>query len=175
MLWPSAIVLEEAKPFIHSVIGHVKKRILEYGMLLEIFDAAVQFKIFMLGNIQSGRRISVGDDWKDHYIYGGEGWLGFPDLWSGQKAWWNWCLTPVANFDEVRRAQLAKSNLLTSSLVAPGIFTDVLRSVRMLKREWGVESNEKLPYLFNPWQNCSPGSWVYSGRLAFGKTAALQW
>ena len=25
-------------------------------------------------------------------------WLEFPDLWSGQKPWWNWCLTPVANF-----------------------------------------------------------------------------
>ena len=35
---------------------------------------------------------------------GGEGWLGFPDLWSGQKRWWNWFLTPVANFGEFRRA-----------------------------------------------------------------------
>ena len=34
---------------------------------------------------------------------------------------------------------------------APGIFSDLLRSVQMLKREWGVESNGKLPHLFNPW------------------------
>ena len=30
---------------------------------------------------------------------------------------------------------------------APGIFSDVLRSVQMLKREWGAESNGKLPHL----------------------------
>ena len=39
---------------------------------------------------------------------------------------------------------------------APGIFSDLLRSVQMLKREWVVESNGKLPYLFSlvklqPW------------------------
>ena len=30
---------------------------------------------------------------------------------------------------------------------APGIFSDLLRSVEWLKREWGVESNGKLPHL----------------------------
>ena len=39
---------------------------------------------------------------------------------------------------------------------APGIFSDLLRSVQMLKREWGAESNRKLLHLFIP-----------------GKTAAL--
>ena len=29
---------------------------------------------------------------------------------------------------------------------APGIFSDLLRFVHMLKREWGAESNGKLPY-----------------------------
>ena len=33
---------------------------------------------------------------------------------------------------------------------APGIFSDLLRSVQMLKREWGAESNGKLLHLFNP-------------------------
>ena len=55
-------------------------------------------------------------------LSGGEGWLGFPDLWSGQNPWWNWYLTPVVNFGEVRRAQLAKSTLLTSTLVTLGSF-----------------------------------------------------
>ena len=32
----------------------------------------------------------------------------------------------------------------------PGIFTDLLKSVQMLKREWGTESNGKLPHLFIP-------------------------
>ena len=34
---------------------------------------------------------------------------------------------------------------------APGIFSDFIRSVQMLKREWGAESNGKPPHLFNPW------------------------
>ena len=29
---------------------------------------------------------------------GGEGWMGFKDLWSGQKPWWNWYLTTLVNF-----------------------------------------------------------------------------
>ena len=57
-----------------------------------------------------------------HSVYGGEGWLGFPDLSSGQKPWWNWYLTPVVNFGETRRAQLAKSTLLTSTLGLLGFF-----------------------------------------------------
>ena len=51
-----------------------------------------------------------------------EGWLESPDLWFGQKPWWNWYLTPLVNFGEVRRVQLAKSTLLTSSLVPLGSF-----------------------------------------------------
>ena len=33
---------------------------------------------------------------------------------------------------------------------ATGIFSDLLRSVKILKREWGAESNGKLPHLFIP-------------------------
>ena len=36
---------------------------------------------------------------------------------TGQKLWWNRYLTPVVNFGEVPRAQLAKSTLLTFSLM----------------------------------------------------------
>ena len=81
----------------------------------------------------------------------GEGWLGFPDLWSGQKPWWNWYLTPVVTFGEVRRAQLANP-------LSPGRWGtwDLFRSVQMLKRVWGAESNWKLPHLLSlvklqPW------------------------
>ena len=44
-------------------------------------------------------------------------------------------------------AQLAKSTLLTSSW-SPGISSDLLRSLQMLKREWGAESKGKLSDLF---------------------------
>ena len=33
---------------------------------------------------------------------------------------------------------------------APGIVSDLLRFVQMLKREWGAESNGKLPHIFIP-------------------------
>ena len=33
---------------------------------------------------------------------------------------------------------------------APGIFSDLLRFVQMLKREWGAESNGKLPHFSIP-------------------------
>ena len=56
----------------------------------------------------------------------------------------------MVNFGEVRRAQLAKFTLLISYVGAPVIFSDLLRSVQMLKREWGAESNGKLPHLFIP-------------------------
>ena len=54
----------------------------------------------------------------------------------------------MVNLGEVRRAQLAKSTLLASNGGAPGIFSDLPRSVQMLKRDWGAESNRKLPHIF---------------------------
>ena len=42
-------------------------------------------------------------------------------------------------------SQIHSPQLLVS---APGIFSDLLRFVQMLKREWDAESNGKLPHLF---------------------------
>ena len=72
---------------------------------------------------------------------GCEGWLGFPDFRSGQKPWWDWYLTLVVNLGEIWMAQLAKSTLLTSTLVHLALFI-------AKEREWWAESNEKLPHLF---------------------------
>ena len=57
-------------------------------------------------------------------------------------------LTPVVNFGEFRRAQLAKSTLFTSTMGPLGSFQIILRSAQLLKIEWGAESNGKLPQLF---------------------------
>ena len=59
-------------------------------------------------------------------------------------------LTPVVNFGEIRRAQVSQMHSPHLHVGAPGIFSDLLRSVQMLKREWGAESNGKLPHLFIP-------------------------
>ena len=66
-------------------------------------------------------------------------------LGAGQKLWWNWYLIPVVNFDEV--SQIYYPHLHVGAL---RIFSDFLKSVQMLNREWGAESNGKLPYLFIP-------------------------
>ena len=64
--------------------------------------------------------------------------------------------THVVNFAEIRRAQLARSTLLTSTMVP-------LRSSRyfnvcsMLKREWGAEINGKLLHLLIPSKTANLG------------------
>ena len=55
----------------------------------------------------------------------------------------------MANFGEVRGAQLAKSTT-HFHVGVPGIFSDLLKSVQILNREWSAERNGKLPHLFIP-------------------------
>ena len=62
----------------------------------------------------------------------------------------------MVNFGEVRRTQLAKSTLLSSTL-GPWDLPDLLRSAQILERERerarervGAKSNGKLPHLFIP-------------------------
>ena len=99
----------------------------------------------------------------------GEGWMGFPDLWFGRKPLWNWCLTPVVNFCEVRWNQLA------NPLSSPPRWCpwDLLRFVQKLKREWGEESNGKLPHLFILNKNCNLCSWDCDERTAFVQNWSL--
>ena len=98
------------------------------------------------------------------YGNGDEGWLGYPDLCSGQKPWWNGYLNCVVNFGEDRRAQLANSILLTSMLGPLGSFR--FFKVRSdATREWGKQ-REATESIYH-------SSWVRSGRPAVGRTATL--
>ena len=56
---------------------------------------------------------------------------------------------------------------------APGIFSDLLRSVKMLKREWDAESNGKLPYLLIPRKTATLVPEFALEDLPMGRTAAL--
>ena len=56
---------------------------------------------------------------------------------------------------------------------APGIFSDLLRSVQMLKWEWGAESNGKLPHLFIPGKTATLAPEFAVGDLPLSRTAAL--
>ena len=56
---------------------------------------------------------------------------------------------------------------------APGIFTDLLRSVQMLLREWGTESNGKLLHLFIPSKTAFVVPEFAMEDLPLSRTAAL--
>ena len=111
--------------------------------------------------------ISIVTEWlflKEYLIYqyhyyaigiGGKRWLGFPELWSGQKPKWNW-YNPCGEFWWSPEDPVSQIHSPHLHIGAPGIFSDLVRSVQMLKTEWGAESNGKLLHLFIP-----------------GKTAAL--
>ena len=52
---------------------------------------------------------------------------------------------------------------------APGMFSDLLRSVSMLQREWGAESNRKLLHLFIPYKTAALVSAFVVEDLSSGK------
>ena len=56
---------------------------------------------------------------------------------------------------------------------APGIFSDLLKSVQILKREWGAESNGKLPHLFIHSKTAILVFQFAEEDLPLGRTAAL--
>ena len=69
---------------------------------------------------------------------------------SGSLIWSKTLVELIFNpCGEVRKSHLATSTLLTSTLVPLGSFR-FLRSVQMVKGEWGAESNGELPHLFIP-------------------------
>ena len=52
----------------------------------------------------------------------------------------------MVNFGEVPDDPVSQIHSPHLHVGAPGIFSELLRSVQMLKREWGAESNGKLPH-----------------------------
>ena len=73
----------------------------------------------------------------------------------------------MVNFGEVRRAQLARSTLLAYTLGPLG-------SVQKLKREWGEESNGKLPHLFTPSKTATLVPEFAMEDLPLGRIAAME-
>ena len=56
---------------------------------------------------------------------------------------------------------------------SPGVFSDIVRSVKMLKREWGAESNGKLPHLSIPSKTAAWVPELSVEDLPLSRTAAL--
>ena len=57
---------------------------------------------------------------------------------------------PYGEFRYSPEGPVSRVHSLHLHVGAPGIFSDLLRFVQMLKREWGAESSGKLPHLFIP-------------------------
>ena len=78
----------------------------------------------------------------------------------------------MVNFDEFRRAQLAKSTLLTSTLVSLGYFRS-FKVCSHAKERGGAESNGKLLHLFIPSETATFVPEFAVEDLPLGRTAAL--
>ena len=66
--------------------------------------------------------------------------------------------TDIYPYDKFRRSPEGPVSQIHSPHLhvdAPGIFSDLLRSVHIPRREWGAVSNGKLPYLFIPSKTAS--------------------
>ena len=105
----------------------------------------------MLQRSLTGSSIEKEKQWS-YTHYRCEGWLGFPDLWSGQKPW-SLIFNPYGEFrwspeDPVSQIHSPHLHVGTS-----GIFSELLSCFQMLKRERerererGAEKNGKLSNL----------------------------
>ena len=78
----------------------------------------------------------------------------------------------MANFGEVRKAQLAKSTLLISTMVPLGSF-QIFKVCSDTKEKWGAESNGKLPNLLISCKTAALVTEFPVEDLPLGRTAAL--
>ena len=169
--------------FIWFPVGKLPLSLVILVLLSEHIDSIAEYTRGMTKLLENGESYIM----LSYMHYEGKGWLGMPDLWSGQKPRWIWYLTPVVNFGEVRRAQLAKSTLLTSKLVPLGSF----KVCSDAKQRVGAESNGNLPHIqslvkLQPWflslrwktclrQNSSPGSCDCSEGPVLGQNTLIMW
>ena len=99
-------------------------------------------------------------------------WLEFPDLWSGQNPDGT-DINPCGEFrwsPEGPVSQIHYPHLLSG---APGIFSDLLRSLQMVKTKWGAKNNRKLPHLFIPSKTATMVPEFAVEDLPLGRNAAL--
>ena len=111
------------------------------------------------------------------YIYMGEGWLVFPDLSSAKKNLMELIFNLCGEFWWSLEGPVSEILYPHLHVGAPVISSGLSRCVQILKREWGAESNGKLPLIklqrggrtaFG--QNFSLGVWVCSEDLPLDRT-----
>ena len=80
---------------------------------------------------------------------------------------------PCSDFQSSPEGPVSQIHLSRFHDSAPGIFSDLLRSTRILKREWGAGNNGKLPHLFIPSKNATLVYKFALDDLPLDRTAAL--
>ena len=108
-----------------------------------------------------------------------------------KKPWWNWYSTPVVNFGEVRRAQLVKFTLFTSTLVPWDFSRSFMvcsdaneRERAGCRKQWEATAPIQSQVKLQPWflsllwktclrQNCRLGSCTCSEGPAPGQNTLM--
>ena len=137
-----------------------------------------------MGNINTQLYIIINNIIYNIIIkYWGKGWWDFRISDMVKTPEWNWYLTPVVNFGEVRRPQLSKSTLLTSYDGARGMSFKVCSKAKE-KVGCGKQCEATAPIQFlvklKSWfpslrwktclrQNCNLGSCACSEDLSLGR------
>ena len=80
---------------------------------------------------------------------------------------------PCGEFRRSTKGPVSQIHSTHLHVGAPGIFSDLLRSAQMLKREWGTETNGKLLNLFIPSKISILVPKFAVEDLSIGRTAAL--
>ena len=80
---------------------------------------------------------------------------------------------PCGEFQWSPEGPVSQIHLTPLHIGAPGIFSALLRSVQMLKREWRAESNGKLQHLFIPSKTTTLVPEFAMEDLPLGRIAAL--
>ena len=94
--------------------------------------------------------ISSDLDCRLYSIPGGNGWLGFPDLLSGQKPLMELIFNPCGEFRWSPEGPVSQIHSPHLHADAPGIFSVLLSSVLMLKRESGCGKQRETTTLIHP-------------------------
>ena len=107
------------------------------------------------------------------YVYWGRRLIGISGSLIWSKTLMELIFNPCGEFRWSPEGPVSQIHSPHLHVGAPGIFSNLLRSVQMLKREWGAESNAKIPHLSIP---SKTAAWVPEFAvedLPLSRTAAL--
>ena len=86
----------------------------------------------------------------EYNVYWGRRLIGISGSLIRSKTLMELIFNPCGEFRWSPKGPVSQIHSLHLVVGAPGIFSDLLKSVQMLKREWGAESSGTLPYLWIP-------------------------